>query len=529
MSKTQQCYTTGEQELLSIVETLKEFKNILLGQQIVIHSDHKNILYGSLSNDRITRWHLLLEEYGPEFRHVRGTDNVVADALSRLEANETINMESQHQVSATTMCMLTRDESYNSPEANDPEAMAICFASRKDMELETFPMNPQLIEKEQQKDKQIQASKQKSPTHYGEMKVERASLITHDGKIVLPKSLTERVIDWYHTYLVHPGETRMEATIRQIFTWPGLRNDVHKHVKTCHLCQLNKKVRRNYGKLPPKEAETSEPWDRVNVDMIGPFAVKTPTQKLELRAFTMIDPTTGWFEVKDISEPSAEACQNVFDDVWIARYPRPQYIGFDNGSENKAVFKELCDNMGIKTKLSTTYNPQCNGIIERIHQVLNDSLRTFELEKRELNEKDPWAPFLTAVAYAIRSTFHTTLQATPAQLVFGRDMILPLKFKADWARIRQQRQEAIIKNNIRENKSRIYHEYKAGDKVLLTKPGIVRKLSAPRTGPHEVLGVYPNGTVLLQRGVIQERVNIRRITPYFEDTTIGEANALLQA
>ena len=97
-------------------------------------------------------------------------------------------------------------------------------------------------------------------------------------------------------------------------------------------------------------------------------------------------------------------------------------------------------------------------------------------------------------------------------------MILPLKFKADWARIRQHRQDAIIKNNNRENQSRHTHVYKAGDKVLLTKPGIVRKLSAPRTGPHEVLGVYPNGTVLLQRGAIQECVNIRRLTPYFEDT-----------
>ena len=55
--------------------------------------------------------------------------------------------------------------------------------------------------------------------------------------------------------------------------------------------------------------------------MIGPFTVKTPARKLELRAFTMIDPATGWFEVKDIPEPTADACQTVFDDVWIARYP----------------------------------------------------------------------------------------------------------------------------------------------------------------------------------------------------------------
>jgi hypothetical protein len=58
-------YTTGEQEELSLVETIKEFRDILLGQQVIVHTDHLNILYGKLSNDRITRWILLLEEYRP--------------------------------------------------------------------------------------------------------------------------------------------------------------------------------------------------------------------------------------------------------------------------------------------------------------------------------------------------------------------------------------------------------------------------------------------------------------------------------
>jgi hypothetical protein len=87
LNSAQQKYTTGEQELLSIVETLKEFRNILFGQRIVIHTDHKNILYRKLSSDRIIRWRLLLEEYGPEYVHISGKDNVIADALSRMEAD----------------------------------------------------------------------------------------------------------------------------------------------------------------------------------------------------------------------------------------------------------------------------------------------------------------------------------------------------------------------------------------------------------------------------------------------------------
>jgi hypothetical protein len=72
LNSAQTHYTTGEQELLSIVETLKEFRDILLGQQVKLHTDHLNILYGKLSNDRIARWRLLLEEYGPKYVHIAG-------------------------------------------------------------------------------------------------------------------------------------------------------------------------------------------------------------------------------------------------------------------------------------------------------------------------------------------------------------------------------------------------------------------------------------------------------------------------
>ena len=73
MNRAQIHYTACEQELISIVETLEEFKNILWGKKVIVHTDHKKILYGKLSNDRITRWRLLLEEYGPEYVHVKGT------------------------------------------------------------------------------------------------------------------------------------------------------------------------------------------------------------------------------------------------------------------------------------------------------------------------------------------------------------------------------------------------------------------------------------------------------------------------
>jgi hypothetical protein len=101
-------------------------------------------------------------------------------------------------------------------------------------------------------------------------------------------------------------------------------------------------------------------------------------------------------------------------------------------------------------------------------------------------------------------------------------MVLPIKFMADWGAMKQQRQKEMGCNNRRGNASRISHDYKVGDKVgdkvLLKKPGKhLRKLEAHRTGPHNVTAIYTNGTLRIQKGKVYERVNIRRLFPYFEN------------
>jgi len=88
LNPAQTRYTTTERELLSIVETLKEYQNILLGQQIEVFTDHKNLVHKHFNTERVMRWRLLPEEFGPKLTYLKGANNVVTDELSRLEIAE---------------------------------------------------------------------------------------------------------------------------------------------------------------------------------------------------------------------------------------------------------------------------------------------------------------------------------------------------------------------------------------------------------------------------------------------------------
>ena len=66
------------------METLKEFRNIVLGQKIVVLTDHKNLTCKTFNTERVMRWIFILEEYIPDLQYIKGENNIVADALSRL-------------------------------------------------------------------------------------------------------------------------------------------------------------------------------------------------------------------------------------------------------------------------------------------------------------------------------------------------------------------------------------------------------------------------------------------------------------
>ena len=174
----------------------------------------------------------------------------------------------------------------------------------------------------------------------------------------------------------------------------------------------------------------------------------------------------------------------------------------------------MCINdYGIKKKNYSMQNPQANAIVKHAHQMLRNLIRSFELQDNlYLDMDDPWLGILAAAAFAMHSTYHTTLH-NPGQLIFGRDMILNMQYLADWTVIKAHKQQLIRKNNIIKNLKHIPYQYKVGDMVML-ETHHANKYEQPYKGPYLVVQVNTNGTVHLKIGAVTDTINIRHIHPY---------------
>jgi hypothetical protein len=163
-------------------------------------------------------------------------------------------------------------------------------------------------------------------------------------------------------------------------------------------------------------------------------------------------------------------------------------------------------------------NPQANGILECVHQVLGQMLCTAELDMANSVTPDDVDVFLDNAAWAICSTYHTVLKASPGAVIFGCNMLFNILFVADWNKIGEQRQSLTDRGNQRKNAKRIDYDYKVGDKVLLINEGILRKAeSVYGKEPWTITTVHTNGTIRIQCGTRIERLSIQRVQPFTDD------------
>ena len=123
-----------EKELITIVECLKQFRGILFSYEINVFSDHKNLVYAVTLSEfqRVMRWRLIIEEFGPNIQHIDGVENMVADTLSRFPSTPSNKYETctrKYQFRMNELFVIGRVE------------------NNKDF----FPLNILIVQREQEK------------------------------------------------------------------------------------------------------------------------------------------------------------------------------------------------------------------------------------------------------------------------------------------------------------------------------------------------------------------------------------------
>ena len=340
---------------------------------------------------------------------------------------------------------------------------------------------------------------------------------------VVPRALRAEVLSELHGGVMsgHVGERRTLHRLRQRFYWVGMRSDVREWCKACDVCSAKKgPARRN--RAPLQLYTVGAPMERVAVDIAGPFPV---TPRGNRYICVAMDYFTKWPEAYALPNHEAETVADVLVSEFFSRFGVPAELHSDQGREFESrVFSECCTLLGIQKTRTTPFHPQSDGMVERFNRTLLQ-----QLAKYCGAGQDDWDVKLPAMLMAYRSAVHEATEHTPACLMFGRELRLPVDLAtgrppdvplptvdSGFATALQERlveahQE--VRDKLR-TASRTMKElydrrmrdtrYAVGDKVWLHNPrrrrGLSPKLQSPWEGPYTILAVPSAVTYKIQRG-----------------------------
>ena len=255
LNAAQHNYTTMEKELLAIVETLKEYCSMLLGADITIYTDHKNLTFDNFNTQRVMRWRCYIEEFSPKLVYLQGELNVLADAFLRLPKNDprraAITDDDKSRVLAYYLARAPRLSAESEIRGDDPSKqlpshqfsidpiLSNCLINLPDDDVECYlnlpensnanPLRYQWLKAAQDADPSIRQRVRNNPTislrHFGDIELAiytppNASEET-PWKIILTDDVVEETIVWFHHVLGYPQKQRLKEGMR-LFYHPRL-------------------------------------------------------------------------------------------------------------------------------------------------------------------------------------------------------------------------------------------------------------------------------------------------------------------
>ncbi|BHF71885.1 hypothetical protein SprV_0401494600 [Sparganum proliferum] len=415
-----------------------------------------------------------ISHFSCDIQHVHGKENVVADALSRIQ----VNSVTSHAIDFTLMADAQRTDDDLSHYRHTDSSLIL-----RDVPL---------------------------PTQAGTITCDIST--GHDRPFV-PATMRRQVFDTLHG-LSHPGVRATVKLISDRFVWPHINRDVRRWVRSCLPCQ-RVKIHRHTVTSPGTFTTPDARFSHVHIDLVGPL----PPSNGSTYLLTCIDRFTRWPVAVPIPDTCAETMAKAFSSHWVSDFGVPATVTTDRGFQlESTLFRELTSLLGTERLRTTAYHPQANGLVERFHRHLKTAL---------MAQSDPsrWTDNLPLVMLSLRSTIKADIGCTAADLVYGTSLRLPGELVSPSEKLTSfepcsyvdrlrtaMRTFRATPTRVSPTRSFIPPNLDTCDFVLVRHDAVRRPLQPPYDGPYKVLRRSDKHFVIERNGKT-DTVSIDRVKP----------------
>ncbi|GFT99373.1 hypothetical protein TNCV_1221691 [Trichonephila clavipes] len=455
---------------------------MLEGREFVIYTDQKPLIYAfqqkaDKCSPRQLRHLDFISQFSTNIQHVPGTQNLVADALSRIEI-DSISQASCLDYKDIATAQLVDEELKQLLESNSTSLT---------LKQQYFPLEDITL---------------------------TCDVSTNVSRPFIPKDYLKIVFQHLHG-LSHPGIAASTKLATQRFVLPNIRRDIKTWVNSCHPCQRSKIYRHTKAPIGTF-ALPDDRFSQIHVDFIGPF----PPSNGQSYCLTVVDRFTRWMEVIPTADMTAETVCRALLSVWISRFGCPAIITTDQGTNfESSLFRELSNLLGTNRIRCCAYHPKANGLVERLHRHLKSAIKAHENSK--------WSEIIPIVLLGMRSAVKKDINATCAELVYGTILRLPSDlFSTDkitttcnktYVSFLHEKTRALqpIPTSAHSNSSMfVPTKLKSCSHVFLRIDSVQPPLSQNYTGPHKVIRRTDKVFTILINGKMKT-VSIDRVKPTY--------------